>query len=143
MLLRQDPFRELDRWTQQAWGPTTRPAVMPMDAFRHGDDFVVKFDLPGIDPSTIDLTVEQNTLTVKAERRWKPKDEDEVLISERPQGSFSRQVFLGEGLDVDNIRASYEHGVLSLDIPVRESVKPRRVEITVGDERPAIATQAS
>jgi HSP20 family protein len=143
MLLRQDPFRELDRWTQQVWGPTTRPAVMPMDAYRHGDDFIVNFDLPGIDPSTIDLTVEQNTLTVKAERRWMPKDEDEVLISERPQGSFSRQVFLGEGLDIDNIHASYEHGVLSLDIPVRESVKPRRVEIAVGDDRPVLSTQAS
>jgi HSP20 family protein len=143
MLLRQDPFRELDRWTQQVWGPTTRSAAMPMDAYRHADDFIVSFDLPGIDPSTIDLTVEQNTLTVKAERRWTPNDDDEVLISERPQGSFSRQVFLGEGLDIDNIHASYEHGVLSLDIPVRESVKPRRVEIAVVDERPALASQAS
>jgi HSP20 family protein len=142
MLLRQDPYRELDRWAQQYWGPTTsRPAVMPMDAYRRGDNFYMHFDLPGVDPSSIDLTIEQNTLTVKAERHWTPQESDEVLISERPQGSFSRQVFLGQGLDTDKVHANYERGVLSLEIPVSESVKPRRVEIEVGDERRELASQ--
>lgn len=141
MLLRQDPFREMDRWAQQFGVPVTRPSIMAMDAYRRGDDFIVNFDLPGVDPSSIDVTVEQNTLTVKAERRWTMKDDDEILISERPQGSFSRQVMLGAGLDVDKIHANYEFGVLSLDIPVSEQVKPHRVEIAVGDERPALATE--
>jgi HSP20 family protein len=113
MLLRQDPFREMDRWAQQFGVPVTRPSIMGMDAYRRGDDFIVNFDLPGVDPSSIDVTVEQNTLTVKAERRWTMKDDDEILISERPQGSFSRQVMRGAGLDVDKIHANYELGVLS------------------------------
>jgi len=144
MLLRQDPYRELDRWAEHYWGPTTsRPAVMPMDAYRRGDTFYMHFDLPGVEPSTIDLTIEQNTLTVKADRHWAPQESDEVLISERPQGSFSRQVFLGQGLDTDKVHANYERGVLSLDIPVSESVKPRRVEIEVGDDRRELASRGA
>jgi HSP20 family protein len=102
---------------------------MAMDAYRHGDTFVVHFDLPGVDPSSIDLTVEQNVLTVRAERRWEEGEEDEVLVAERPQGSFSRQLFLGEGLDTEHIQATYENGVLTLSIPVAEQAKPRKVEI--------------
>ncbi len=128
MLMRFDPLREFDRLVQQ----NARPPVMPMDAYRHDDRFVVHLDVPGVDPASIDLTVEKNVLSVSAERRWQPGEGDEVLVSERPQGSFSRQLFLGEGLDPDGIEAHYDNGVLSLTVPVAEQAKPRRVEISGG-----------
>lgn len=131
MLMRFDPLRELDRLVQQTNGGSRLP-VMPMDAFRHEDRFLVHFDVPGVDPSSIELTVEKDVLTVSAERRWQPGEGDQVLVAERPQGSFSRQLFLGEGLDADRIEASYDNGVLSLTIPVAERAKPRRVEISSG-----------
>ncbi|MCU1495940.1 MAG: 18 kDa heat shock protein [Acidimicrobiaceae bacterium] len=143
MLMRQDPFRQLDRWTEQVLGPAARAAMVPMDAYRKGDMFVIHFDLPGVDPSSIELTVEKNTLTVKAERRWVPSDDAEVLISERPQGSFTRQILLGDGLDADRIDARYEQGVLTVTIPVSESVKPRRVEVAVGGEQKLVGAKAS
>ena len=130
MLMRFDPFRQLDRLTSDLWNANR--SVMAMDAYRDGDSFVVHFDLPGIDPGSIDLTVERNVLTVKAERGWAPAEGQEVLTSERPQGSFSRQLFLAETLDVDHIEANYDAGVLSLRIPVAEKAKPRRVEIASG-----------
>ncbi len=99
MLMRSDPFRELDRLTQQVLGGGARPAIMPMDAYRQGEQFIVHFDLPGVDASSIDLTVEKNVLTVSAQRQWQPGEGNQVLASERPQGSFSRQLFLGETLD--------------------------------------------
>ena len=142
MLMRFDPFRELDRLTQQAFGPATRPS-MPMDAYRQGDQFVVHFDLPGVDPSTIDLTVERNVVTVTAERRWSPSDDQQVVVNERPQGRFTRQLFLGETLDSDAIQAGYEAGVLTLTIPVAEKAKPRKVEITGGGENRAIEAEAT
>lgn len=130
MLMRFDPFRELDRLTQQAWtGPANR--TVPMDAYRSGDRFYVHFDLPGFDPSTVELTVEKNVLTVKAERSWSRGEQDEWLVAERPQGSFTRQLFLGETLDAEHIEASYENGVLTLTIPVAEAAKPRKLEIGV------------
>jgi HSP20 family protein len=145
MLMRTDPFRELDRFAQQAFGTLARPAAMPMDAYRDGDRFVVHFDLPGIAPESIDLTVEKEVLTVSTERRWEPSEGTQVVASERPQGSFSRQLFLGKGLDVDRVEASYRDGVLTLTIPVAEEAKPRKVQISrhdgtaVGDgEAPAI-----
>ena len=131
MLMRSDPFRELDRVTQ-AFGTRMRPAVMPMDAYREGDSFVVHFDLPGVEPSSIDLTVEKNVLTVSAERQWQPNEEQQILASERPQGTFSRQLFLGEGLDAERVEASYDNGVLTVTIPVAEQAKPRKVQITAG-----------
>lgn len=134
MLMRYDPFRELDRLTQQAFAPA-RPTMMPMDAYRHGDQFVVHFDLPGVDPESIDLTIERGGLTVSAERSWQPADDDQVVAAERPQGGFSRQLLLGENLDADRIEASYEHGVLTVTIPVAEQAKPRRVEISTGDRK--------
>jgi HSP20 family protein len=133
MLMRFDPFREVDRLTQQVLGNAARPAVMPMDAYRQGDEFWVQIDLPGIDPSTIELTVDQNVLTVGAERSWTPTDGQEVIAAERPQGRFSRQLFLGDGLDADHIDASYNDGVLSVCLPVAERAKPRRVEISRGN----------
>jgi HSP20 family protein len=133
MLMRFDPFRDFDRITQQLWnGSAARPAVMPMDAYRHGDQFVVHLDLPGIDPSSIDLTVEKNVLTISAERAWQPAEGQQVLVNERPQGKFSRQLFLGEGLNYDHIAAGYDHGVLTVTIPVAEAAKPRKVEVQAG-----------
>ena len=135
MLMRFDPFRELDRLTQQTpWpsGQSRPPAVMPIDAYRRGDRFLVHFDLPGVDPQSVELTIEKNVLQVRAERTWRRQEEDEVVVSERPQGSFTRQLFLGEGLDPDRIEASYDQGVLTVTIPVAEQAKPRKVTITNG-----------
>ncbi|MDQ3165683.1 MAG: Hsp20/alpha crystallin family protein [Actinomycetota bacterium] len=135
MLMRTDPFRELDRLTDAVFGTAARPAVMPMDAYRSGDAFYVHFDLPGIDLDSIDLTVERNVLTVRAQRKAARTDEAERIVSERPQGVFTRQLFLGETLDVDNLRAEYDAGVLTLTIPVAEQAKPRKVEIS-GSSQP-------
>lgn len=142
MLMRFDPFRELDRWVAEVAG--NRPPVVAMDAYRHGDRFTVHLDLPGIDPSSIDLTVEKDVLTVSGERSWQPDEGQEVLVSERPQGTFTRQLFLGDNLDADRIEASYDHGVLTVTIPVAEASKPRRVEVTSGDgAASAIAAESS
>lgn len=135
MLMRTDPFRELDRLTQQVFGtPGTwsRPTAMPMDAYRDGDQFVVCFDLPGVTPDAIELDVERNVLTVKAERRPIGKDV-EMQVSERPLGAFSRQLFLGDTLDTDHIDAKYDAGVLTLRIPIAERAKPRKIAITSAD----------
>jgi len=129
MLMRTDPFRDLDRFAQQVLGTPARPAAMPIDAYRHGDSFVVKFDLPGVDADSIDLTVEKNVLTVHAERRRPDLDGVEMLVGERPQGTFSRQLFLGETLDTEHIDANYADGVLTLRLPIAEKAKPRRVPI--------------
>jgi HSP20 family protein len=130
MLMRFDPFRELDRLTQAPWG-NSRP-VMPMDAYRRNGDFVVHFDVPGVDPASIDLTVEKNVLNVTAERHFSRAEGDEITVSERPQGRFNRQLFLGESLDPDGISANYDQGVLTLHIPVAERAKPRKVEVSAG-----------
>ncbi|MGW4211008.1 Hsp20/alpha crystallin family protein [Lentzea sp. NPDC004789] len=138
MLMRTDPFRELDRLTQQVFGtPGTwsRPTAMPMDAYRDGEQFVVSFDLPGVTPDAIELDVERNVLTVKAERRPVGKDV-EMQVSERPLGVFSRQLFLGDTLDTDHIDASYDAGVLTLRIPIAERAKPRKIAITSGEDAP-------
>ena len=129
MLMRFDPFRELDQVAQQVLRQTPRPGA-PMDAYRHGDHFIVQFDLPGVDPSSIDLTVEKNVLSVTATRSRSFGEGDEVLVAERPQGEFRRQLFLGEQLDTDNIGAEYEDGVLTLKLSVAEQAKPRKVEIS-------------
>lgn len=130
MLMRTDPFRELDRLTQQTFGTRARPNAVPMDAYRMGNEFCAHFDLPGIDPDSVDLTVEQNVLTIRAERPAVWADEAEILVTERPTGSFTRQLFLGETLDTEHVDANYADGVLSLTIPVLEAAKPRKVEIT-------------
>jgi len=138
MLMRTDPFREFDRLTQQVFGggaPGTwsRPSAVPMDAYRVGDEFVVQFDLPGVDPDAIELHVERNVLTVKAERRPVERgDNVEMQVAERPLGVFSRQLFLGDALDTERIDAHYEHGVLTLRIPVAEKAKPRKIAIEGG-----------
>jgi HSP20 family protein len=139
MVMRFDPFREMDRVAQllgQQSG-SIRQNTMPMDVYRSKDRFIVRFDLPGIDPSSIDLTVEKNVLTVRAERAWTPQEGEEVIVQERPQGTFSRQIFLGEGLDSEQVAATYDAGVLSLVIPVAEQAKPRKVDVIVGQREPA------
>src|SRR5579875_2151246 len=133
MLMRTDPFRELDRLTQQVLGTAARPASMPMDAYRHGDTFYVHFDLPGIQPDSIDLQVEKNVLTVRAERKPIQPDGAQLIVDERPAGTFTRQIFLGETLDTEHIDASYTAGVITLAIPVHEAAKPRSIQITSHD----------
>ncbi|MFF7229663.1 Hsp20 family protein [Streptomyces sioyaensis] len=132
MLMRTDPFRELDRLTQQLLGSGTwsRPSAMPMDAYREGDEYVVAFDLPGVTPEAIDIDVERNMLTVKAERRPVAKADDvQVELSERPLGAFSRQIVLADTLDTEHIKADYDAGVLTLRIPIAERAKPRKISI--------------
>jgi|SRR5690348_14345995 len=137
MLMRTDPFRELDRLTQQVLGTAARPAVMPIDAWRDGEQFIVEFDLPGVQPNSLSLDVERDVLTVCAERP--DVDENrEMVTAERPRGVFSRQLFLGENLDADKIEAGYHDGVLRLTIPVAEKAKPRRIEISRDDQQTAI-----
>ena len=141
MLMRTDPFRELDRLTQQifgAEGTLAKPSVMPMDAWRDGDVFHVEFDLPGVDRESIDLDVERNVVTVKAERPIRASDAN-MLAAERPRGVFSRQLVLGDNLDTGRISANYDDGVLALQIPVAEEAKPRKVEISSKAESLAIS----
>jgi HSP20 family protein len=129
MLIRTDPFRELDRVAAQVFGTTARPAAMPMDAWREGDRFIVEFDLPAVAPESVDVDVERNVLTVRAERRPQVDTGIELIAAERPRGVFSRQVILGDALDTEKIEASYQAGVLRLTIPVAEKAKPRKIEI--------------
>jgi HSP20 family protein len=143
MLMRTDPFREFDRLAQQlvGAGTTSRPAVMPMDAWREGDTFVVEFDLPGVRPETLDIDVERNVLTIRAERPASNGDW-EMLAAERPTGLFSRQLVLGDNLDLDHVKAHYDAGVLKLTIPVAERAKPRKIEIGISSnsEQQAISS---
>lgn len=144
MLMRTDPFRELDRLSQQVFGnfsagTWSRPASIPMDAYRQGDQFVVHFDILGVEPSSIDVDVERNVLTVKAERRPSDIGENvEMLVHERPLGVYSRQLFLGDTLDAEHAEATYDCGVLTLTIPVREQAKPRKISVGGGDKAQAI-----
>jgi len=131
--MRTDPFRELDRLTQQVFGTAARPTLMPMDAWRDGDSFVLEFDLPGVEPQSIDLDVERNVLTVRADRPMR-ETTSELLAAERPRGVFSRQLILGDNLDLERITASYRDGVLHLTIPVAERAKPRKISIDVASD---------
>jgi HSP20 family protein len=133
MLMRTDPFRHLDRLTQQVFGPAARPALMAMDAWRDHDRFVVEFDLPGIDAQSIDLDVERNVLTVRAERPSRAGDQ-EMVATERPRGVFSRQLVLGDTLDTERVSASYQGGVLRLEVPVAEKSKPRKISVSSAEE---------
>ena len=126
MLMRFDPFRDFDRaWQELAQAGRQSVRSFPMDAYRRGDEFVVHFDLPGVDPETIDVSVDRNILTVRAERRFEQRQGDEILVSERPQGTYTRQLMLGDQLDGDRISAGYDRGVLTLTIPIAERAKPR------------------
>jgi HSP20 family protein len=140
MLMRTDPFRDLDRLTEAFFGTNGRPAVMPMDAYRSGDTFTVELDLPGVEADSIDLTVERNVLNVSAERKPHRSDDAQGVISERTYGVFSRQLFLGDTLDVENLSADYDAGVLTIKIPVAEQAKPRKVEVGSGSGRKEISS---
>ena len=142
MLMRFDPFRDLDRMTEEALRPARRPR-MPLDAYRRGDVFVLHFDVPGVDPNTIDLTTEKNALTVTAERTWQPAEGDELVITEREQGTFSRQLLLGDSLDTERITARYDQGVLTITIPVAEQSKARKVQITRSGDEPEVIETSS
>jgi HSP20 family protein len=139
MLVRFDPFRDLDRITQQfdqVWRRSS--SVVPFDAYRHGNEVTLHVDLPGVDPDEIDLTVERDTLTISASRQWDRKEDDEVLASERPHGTFTRRVLLGESLDTSRLEADYDRGVLTIRVPVAEQAQPRRVAVGVGGGRAAV-----
>lgn len=141
MLMRTDPFRELDQLTEQLLRPGTwsKPAAMPMDAYRDGGEYVVSFDLPGVSPEAIDIDVERTMLTVKAERRPTAQgDGVQVDISERPLGVFSRRILLADALDTEHIRADYDAGVLTLRIPVAERAKARKIAVAAGSARQEI-----
>ena len=141
MLMRTDPFRDLDRLTQQVFGTVARPVAMPMNAYRKGETFLLNFDLPGVKPDSIDLTVERNILTIHAERQAPEPDQVvELIADECPSGVFTRQVFLGETLDTEHIQADYTSGVLSLQIPVHEAAKPRKVSISSTDRAHQISS---
>ncbi|HEY7068805.1 MAG TPA: Hsp20/alpha crystallin family protein [Acidimicrobiales bacterium] len=143
MLMRFDPFRELDRWADQV-NQVARQATssMAMDAVRHGDQVFVNFDLPGVDPESIDLTVERDTLTVTAVRRFDRAEGDEVLANERPQGTFTRRLLLGDILDTGRLEAAYDHGVLSITIPVSEKAQPRKIEVGGAHTRTPIEAES-
>jgi HSP20 family protein len=139
MLMRFDPFRDVDRIAEQVDQVFRRGSlVMPMDAVRHGDRVFVNFDVPGVDPDTIDLTIERDTLTVSATRRFEKSEGDEVLANERPQGTFTRRVLLGESLDTSQLEAAYDHGVLSITIRVAEQAQPRKISVSGGRGRTPI-----
>jgi HSP20 family protein len=129
-----DPFRQLDRVAAHLMGAPRAPMRMPMDVWREQDGYHVALDLPGVDPGTVDVTAERNVLTIRAERRTPVPEAAEVLIAERPQGSFTRQLQIGDGLDAQRVAARYEGGVLHLLVPVAESAKPRRIAVETGGE---------
>jgi HSP20 family protein len=135
-VMRFDPFRDFDRLTEQFFGGTRGMRSIPMEAYRRGDQFVIHLDLPGVKPDDVDLTLERNVITIRAERRSPRQEGDEVLIDERPQGTFTRQLFLGENLDAERLNASYDQGVLTITIPVAEQAKPRKVQITAESREP-------
>jgi HSP20 family protein len=143
MLLQSDPFRELDRLTQQVFGTAARPTSMPLDAWRDGDDFVVELDLPGIDPGKLDIDVERNVLTIRAERLSRMPDAANAVAAERPWGTFSRQLVLGNALDTEKVDADYTAGVLRLRIPIAEQAKPRKIQVTSSDESRTAAKSVS
>ena len=138
MVMRYDPFSEVDRLTQQLAGSMrSSQTFMAMDAYRRGDAVFVHFDLPGVDPSSIEITAERNTLTVEAERRWSHEATEQIIAQERPEGRFARQLMLGDHLAVDDVKASYDDGVLTLEIPVAETAKPRKVEVRATSQQAA------
>ena len=133
----RDPFRDLDRLTSQLASGVRTPALMPMDAWKQADTYHVALDLPDVHPASIELTVERSTLTVHALRQSAFGEDAEGLVAERPQGSFTRQLMLGEGLDSEQVQADYTNGVLHLTIPVKQTSQPRRIEVTTGGQSAA------
>ena len=140
MLVATDPFRDFDRLAQQIWGTPARPAAMPMDAWRDGEQIVVQFDLPGVDMYSVDLDVPRNILTVRAERRRSTGEDTQMIAAERPRGVLRRQLMLGDTPDTDRVQASYSAGVLTLRIPVAKEAHPGKITNAVPDaDRAALA----
>lgn len=139
MLMRTDPFRDLDRLTEQVFGTVSRPTTMPMEAWRQDGEFVVEFDLPGVAPDSIDVDVERNVLTVRAERSSHRPDGAEVIAAERPAGTFGRELILGDSLETSKVTADYADGVLTLRIPIAERAKPRKISVTASKSKREIA----
>lgn len=142
MLVRTDPFRELDRLTEQLFGTAARPARMPMDAWREGDTFVAEFDLPGIDPDSVDIDIERNVLSVRADRPAR-EGVNELIAAERPRGVFRRQLILGDNLDAEHVQANYVDGVLRIVLPIAEQAKPRKIAVTRGGTEHGEVTSGS
>ena len=134
--LRFDPFQEFDRLSRQMLGSGRGPRSMPMEAYRRGEQFFIHLDLPAVNPDDVQLTVERNVVSVRAERRSLYREGDEVLVDETPQGTFGRQLFLGDNLDAGRLEASFDQGVLTLTVPVAEQAKPRRIEIGTRSQGP-------
>jgi HSP20 family protein len=147
MLLRFDPFRDFDQMLDEMRELRARVPIrsrsIPVDAYRHGDTFRLHFDVPGVDPESIALTVENEVLSVQAERAWKEREDDEVVIRERPQGVFRRELFLSESLDREHIEARYDNGVLTVTMPLVQQAKPKKIEITTSGEPKVIEATAS
>jgi HSP20 family protein len=135
-VIRFDPFQDFDRLTRQMLGTGRGPRSMPMEAYRRGDQFFIHLDLPGVNPDDVDLTVERNVLSIRAERRSFWQEGDDVVVDETPQGTFSRQLFVGDNLDAGRLEASFDQGVLTLTIPVAEQAKPRKVQIAAESRQP-------
>jgi HSP20 family protein len=138
MAISYDPFREFDQLAQQLLSGGRSPRSFPMDAYKRGDDFFVHLDLPGVDAGSIDITVEGPSVTISAERRFDQHEDDQILVSERPQGRFSRDLRVGTQIDSDAIEASYDDGVLTLRLPVAAQAKPRRVEVRSSEKQETI-----
>ncbi len=132
--LRFDPFRDFDRLASEVWGTSRSPRLMPMDAYRDGDSYVLRFDLPGIQPGSLDVVAEKNTLTVRAERKPEAGEGVNYVVAERPSGTYSRQIVVGDGLNLEAVKADYNNGVLTVTIPVAEQAKPRRIEVGLGED---------
>ena len=144
MLTRFDPLVDLERIGSELFGPIARwSTAMPLDAFRHEDSWTVRVDLPGVDPSTVDLTVDRNVLRIEATRNWQPGEGDQVLAIERPRGTFTRQLMLGEDLDPGAISADYRDGVLTVTLPVAEAAKPKKVAITTSGPSSVVEVPSS
>ncbi|HEX6077751.1 MAG TPA: Hsp20/alpha crystallin family protein [Micromonosporaceae bacterium] len=143
MTLRFDPFRDFDRLASQVLGAARTPDLMPMDCYRQGDQYVLHFDLPGIDPESLEVTTENNTLTVRAERRRVDSEDISYLVSERAAGTYARQLVLGEGMNTDRIHADYRDGVLTVTIPVAEEAKPRQIQISRGGQHKVITGEVT
>lgn len=130
-----DPFRDFDSFFGNMRQAPASPA-MPLDLYRKGDEFVAAIDLPGVDLDTVDIDVEDRTLTVRAERKAPEGDDIEWLTHERPSGTFARQLTVGYGVALERIKADYEDGVLRLTIPVAEEAKPRKIQVNrVGNQK--------
>lgn len=147
-MLRFDPFSDIDAMTKQLLGLGTDtgrvPRFMPVDLYKSGDHYVLLADLPGVDPGSVDVSIDNGTLTLTAERSARSEEGVQWLSSERFSGKFRRQLSLGDGIDTAGIRASYDNGVLSVTIPVAERAKPRRVEIShAGGSQPVIEASTS